>query len=372
MKSKIKSLSLVCVLLLIVGCNEQKDFDKSSEILFFQVKSIEYNNGCVYNEKPAKYLDFETLESSPLCAVPNCTHKDSKCLANMVGDTPVFYNNYIYFFESNYGAVRETQNGREFYIDSKLKKASLDSSEIEIVCEFSDCAPEKSYAGITLKGNEIYFTGNNLNPKKSEYGDYGWGNSGGYHYLCSINLDTGEYKNYGSIYDGDKEYEGADYSSCANITGTYNDKMYIRYSFIKDNDAFQNGGNPDELYEHINFEFDFDRKEWKEAELPFSWYMNNDTYTYYDALSKEEHIIYKGNEKIFPNDNAHIQLKEFNGKLFLTDEGKFYDLNTMVEYNMGEYSEYQIMGYSNGNYILKNSKKAVKITEEELLSFDKE
>lgn len=372
MLRKILSLCLVCVCVsCITSCNNKNNVSKPSEIRFIKENSIEYNNGCVYGYRPTTYLDFETLENSPLCALPNCTHNDPNCLANIVGTSPIFYNGYVYFFESNYGDVRETSNGREFYIDSKLKKASLDSSEIELVCEFSDCAPDQYTPGIVLKGNEIYFTADDLNPTKSEYGDYNWGNSGGYHFLCCINLDTGKYTNFGSIYDGDKEYEGAAYSSCANITGIYKDKMYIRYSYIKDNDALQSGGNPDELYEHLNFEFDFETREWKKSELPFSWSMNPETYIYYDSTSKLMHVIYKDKETTFSLDGANIQFKEYNGKLFVLNEGRFYDLNNMSEYNLGEYSTYEIAGYYNNHYILRHESEAVKLTEEELLSLDK-
>ncbi len=383
MLRKILSLCLLCVCVsCITSCSNKNNAGESSGIKnnvgdpsglrFINVTSIEYNNGCAYGDSPTKYLDFETLESSPLCAFPNCTHNNPDCLANIVGNTPIFYNDYVYFFDSNYGDIRETPDGSEFYIDSKLKKASLDSSEIEVVCEFSDCSPEQGFPGIVLKGNEMYFTADNLNPSKDEYGAIEYSNSGGYHFLCCINLDTGKYENLGSIYDGDKEYDGAAYSSCANITGIYNDKMYIRYSFIKDIAAIQNGGNPDELYEHLNFEFDFETREWKEAELPFSWSMNSETYTYYEPDSKLMHVIYNDKETTFSCDRADTECKEYNGKLFVLNEGRFYDLNDMSEHSLGEYNDYEIVGYYNDSYILMNSRKAIKLTEEELLALDKE
>lgn len=369
-----KIIAVCCTSLLsisMVSCNEKKTH--TSDISFITQNSIEYNNGCVYGENPTRYLDFETLESSPLCAVPNCTHKNNDCLAKQIGNTPIFYDDFVFFFESNNGNVRETPDGMEFFIDSKLKKASLNSSKIEVVCEFHDSAPVDGYIGMVLNGNELFFVTDDLNPQKDEYGGYDWGNCGGNHYICSINLDTGKYSNYGSIYDGDKEYAGAPYSSHANITGLYDNKIFIRYSFIKDNDALQSGNvDFDLLWTHLNFEFDFETKTWSESKLPFGWYIFNDTYTYYDNAKEMMKVIYKGTEKEFPCDSPKVALKASNGKLFLTDDGKFYDLNTMAEYNMGDYSKYEIMGYSNGNYILKSGKKAIKLTEEELLTLDKE
>lgn len=361
------ALAMICSL---CACGNRPNNDSSTvtEINFIERNADYYENGVVLDGQRAMFLDFETMEKVPLCAVPNCTHSTSDCLAKIIGSTPVFYNGYVYFFETNGGAIRETPEGHEFYIDSKLKKASLDSSEIEVVCEFSDCAPDYGYEGLVLKGNELYFVADDLNPTTSEYEVYDYSNSGGTHFLCSIDLDTGEYTNYGSIYDGDKEYDGAAYSSCANITGIYKDKMYIRYSFIKDNDALQSSDNPEELYEHLNFEFDFETREWKEAELPFSWSMNPETYTYYDKEAELMHVIYKDKETTFSCDRANIGLMEYNGKLFVQLEGRFYDLADMSEHSLGEYNDYEVVGYYDDSYILTNTLDTVRLTEEELLS----
>ncbi len=378
MLRKILSLCLSCAIVLcMASCHNKKSENESTGIRFIKENTIEYNNGCVFGSNPAMFLDFETLDTSPICAVPNCSHSNLDCLAKQIGNTPVFYNKYIYFIESNNGEILETEDGNKFYIESKLKKASLDSSEIEVVCEFNDCAPEQGAIGLVLNDNELYFTADNLNPNKSEYGGYSWGNSGGVHFLCSINLDTGEYTNYGSIYDGDKQYDGAAYSSCANITGIYKDKMYIRYSFIKDNEALQSGNSDiDSLYEHINFEFDFESKTWKESELPFSWFMNNETYSYYDDNSKEMHIIYNDNDTSFPCEDSKTELKEFNGKLFVhnisTDYNTLYDLTNMTEYSLGEYAKYDIMGYYNDSYIFRKGVNTIKLTEKELLTLTEE
>lgn len=381
MKQKVCILSLI--LIMLTGCGdkinnnskENINSNNTSNLIFIKSGYNEYNNGCVYGEDPVKYLDYATLETAPLCAVPNCTHNTKDCLARKIGNTPVFYNNYVYFFESNYGAVRETTNGQEFYIDSKLMKASLDSSEVDTVCEFHDAAPFNGDIALALNEDELFFVSDNCNPVKDDYGNYSWGNVGGIHYLSSVNLDTGVYTNYGSIYDGDKEYKGSEYSSSANIIGIYNNKLFINYAFIKDNDELQsieNANDLEMLWTRINIEFDFRTKTLKESEMPFSLYVNNDIYTHYDYSTSSLKVNYKGTENDISCENPYFSLKECNGKLFFTEDSLFYDLDTMEKYDFGEYSKYDIMGYSDGNYIFANSRKAVKITEEELLSFDKE
>ncbi len=380
MKKNIISLLLIPVIVLS-GCsknNSSKNSNKevkNSTVQFIAENADYYKNGVIFGRDKAMFLDFDTMEKAPLCAMPNCNHTTSDCLAQIVGNKPIFYNNCVYFFYSNYGDVNETTNGYEFYIDSKLMKASLDSSETETVCEFHDCSPVEKVGNYVLYDNEIFFVGDDRNPTKDDYGGIGWGSSGGYHFLCSINLDTGKYTNYGSIYDGDKEYEGADYSSDANIIGIYDNKMYIRYSFCKDNEALQSGIID---YTDISFEFDFKSKTWKEAELPYTPYMNEDCYIYYDRESKNVKVIYQGKEsEINPGIDSLMdfrlsQCSEFNGKVFFPGVGKWYDLSDSSEHSMGKYVKYEVIGYKDGSYIFLKGGATAKLTEEELLALDKE
>ncbi len=377
---KKRVLSIVLAMTMLAGCSDRGKDSSPKELkpIFFSQNRCSYGNGVVFGSEKTMFLDFDTMEKAPLCAVPNCTHSTASCLAQMVGNTPIFYKDFVYFFTSNGGDIRETPDGREFYIESKLNRASLDSSETEIVCEFTDCAPEEGYPDYVIYGNELYFTADDLNPKEGIDGNGvgGWGTSGGYHFICSINLDTGEYTNYGSIYDGDKQYDGAEYSSCANISGVYNDTMYIAYNFIKDNEALQNGKDPDEIYTDLCFEFDFETKTWKESPLPYSRYMNNNTYTYYDRDTKKMHILHEKGELLIDSDYPIVVLSEVGGKLFIPDtinseNGKWYDLSDNSEHSMGKYSGYEAIGYHDGCYILIKGGRNVKLTEEELFALDK-
>ena len=124
-----------------------------------------YNNGVAYTigdsqNSTKTFLDFDSMERAPLCAVPNCTHNNSSCLSKNIGSLykPVFYDGYVYYFQSNGGAVKETSDGPEFYMASKLMKASFNSSEVEMVCEFSDCVPREA-GRYVLFDDELFFIG---------------------------------------------------------------------------------------------------------------------------------------------------------------------------------------------------------------------
>lgn len=369
---KINIIIVTFILIMtLTGCSKKNSHKEASlgDLQFITNNADYYENGVVFGNDTAMFLDFNTMEKAPLCAVPNCTHTTSECLSNMVGYSPIFYNDYVYFFSSNNG-VNETVEGPEFYINSKLMKASLDSSATEIVCEFHDSAPPDSgLVNYVRYKNELYFVGDNLNPEKDEYGNYSWSTVGGQHFLCSINLDTGIYTNYGSIYDGDKKYKAAAYSSHSFITGIYKNKMNIAYVFVEDFEELNSG---DFEFTYMNFEFDFETKTWKESELPYSRYMNDNTYTYYDFENKYFNVIYKDKDLKFPFDYEITVCSEFNGKLFLPLEGKWFDLSDSSEHFMGKYTEYEVVGYKDGCYILIKGGITAKITEEELLSLDKE
>ncbi len=378
---KKRVLSIVLAMTMLAGCSDRGKDSSPKELkpIFFSQNRCSYGNGVVFGSEKTMFLDFDTMEKAPLCAVPNCTHSTASCLAQMVGNTPIFYKDFVYFFTSNGGDIRETPDGREFYIESKLNRASLDSSETEIVCEFTDCAPEEGYPDYVIYGNELYFTADDLNPKEGIDGNGvgSWGTSGGKHFLCSINLDTGEYTNHGSIYDGDKEYDGAAYSSGAEIMGLYNDKMYLEYSFVKDNDDVQKGEEGLAKFTCLYFEFDFETKTWKESTMPFGdklYYMNNDTYYYKDYDAKETHIVHKNGELVLDVGEEAMSYggSEHNNKFFFSAEGVWYDLSDNSEHSMGKYSGYEAVGYHDGCYILIKGGRNVKLTEEELFALDKE
>lgn len=121
-----------------------------SGIVIVILAPVETENNSL-DEIEKKVYRKRSMNMVPLCDVPNCTHMNSDCLAKNIGNMSVFYNNCIYYFESNGGDVKETPEGKEFYIDSKLKKATLNSSEIELVCEFHNCVPPDGYNGFFLK-----------------------------------------------------------------------------------------------------------------------------------------------------------------------------------------------------------------------------
>lgn len=379
MKKKILAIILP-VLLLLTGCSEEQDKSStkvnssSDESLFVNPIDNIYPTGAITpgtNQSKHMYVDFENMEQAVLCSKPNCTHDNSECVSKVVGECPIIYNGYIYYFISVNG-INETKDGREFYIDSKLNRISLETSEIETVAAFTDCAPAMGYA---VYNGVLYFCGHDLDPTEDVYGNITSSNIGGTHFLCSIDLDTGEYKNYGSIYDGDKQYEAAKNTSSAHVSGFYDSKIYMEYSFCKESpDSIgQPGVDARDVFTVMNFEFDPETGTINESELPSGSYIHGDTYVYSNYPDNSSTVIYKGEKYTVDSVDSGITGKAFNYKLFLS--GKWYDIKNGTEHIWNdEYKHWRVVTMYEDEYILANPgiTKFQKLTEEELLALDEE
>lgn len=353
----------------IPGQNIQKDNTSAGDFKYISYLYNIYETGFITATETQMYLDFESMEKTVLCAKPNCTHQSIDCTARIIGETPIIYNDYIYFFDKKSG-VNETADGREFYIDTKLKRISLTTSEIEEVTKFTDCSPNES-GGCIISGNMLYFCADDLNPVADDFGNICASSSvGGKHFICSIDLETGEYTNYGSIYDGDKQFEEAVNSSAAKITGCYNSKIYIEYSFMKEkisNEEMETK-DPREYFTILNFEFDTAAQTVSESKLPPPSYMDSDTYVYSNYPENSSTVIDKGETYTIDGVDVGLFGRVFNGKLFMYDG--WYDITDGSEHSLGKYENWEVLTLYDNCYVLisENRNDFVKVTEEELLA----
>ena len=367
MKKMILSLVIAAVTLCSCGVNVVDGEKEAKEAKWVDLLSNFNEKGRIYGEAPKKYIDYDTMKVVPLCAKPNCTHTTSDCIGHIIGDTPILTDDYIYYFSSVEG-VNELKNGeREFYINSKLCRVSLDSSETEIVVEFHDCAPA-DYDGVLLYDDKIYFTGDDLNPTDDSYGHISSQNAGGEHYICSIDLKTREYTNYGMVYSG----EGYADDSHANICGFINSKILINYQCRPDMTEIDES-KPWRGQTMLMFEFDPKTNEITESDIPtrpISTNTKTQTVIYWDDEAKKTVLII-GNERRELDIDVGTYATVFNNKLFVRDTGKWYDLSNMSEHDMGKYgeNEHWVVGdYYDGCYILITYFKTVKLTEDELIA----
>ncbi len=370
MKKILISLITIIAVLQLCSCDKKDNTipTNNDDMRFIDLLTNNYEEGrivSVDSSKPVMYLDYKTMKRSIVCAKPNCSHHNNDCVAEVIGRTPLLVEDGIYFFNYNDG-VKELKNGkREHYINSKFCHVSLDSSEITDLVQFTDCAPA-DYNGILLYKNKIYFIGDDLNPVEDEYGYICTSNVGGKHFLCSIDLETNEYTNYGAVYDNSKLTETGKNDNSAILNGMYGSKMYITYKYCNDYDNLGEDGIP--LINDVVLEFDPETKELKQTDLPKPLnYLTCDTYIYYDD-QKEKTIILTKDEKTECEFKPGIHVSFFNNKLFGLNV--WYDLTDGSTHNFdSKYLDFEVMDYYDGYYIMGIGAEIEKVSEEELMSW---
>ena len=264
------------------------------------------------------YIDYGTMKKSALCAVPNCTHSSSSCLAAQAY-YPVIYKNCVYFFTHN-ESVKDTPDGPELSMDSKLKKAYLDSSETEVECSFTDSVPRNSEAMVII-GDKLYFSAYDPDATPDEYGSLSYKTGGGYEYLCSIDLDSGEYRNYGSICYVEDEYPAADNSSHSFISGAADGKIFITYGFKKDNASKD--------FTYYSFEFDTKTEKYSRSSLPALLCAEGNVYAWLDIEAQTLHIQEAGKQYEVKYTSYSNSAKILGDKLFLA--GGWVSLDDMLK-----------------------------------------
>ena len=373
-------LLLLLAASMLTGCAADKDMsrsditaDNSEKTQYIRQEHDYYDNGCIYavlrgNKFIPYYLDFETMETSIVCSKPNCTHNSSDCLANQLTAAPVFHGGYIYFFTRN-EYVEELKAGkREFRMDSSLKRASLETSEVETVCEFHDASPNIGQ-GYILYGSKLYFHAYDPEPVSDEYGYISWGSSGGTDYVCSIDLDTAEYRNYGSLCANP---DPGRQRSSVYLAGCYKNKFYLGYAYLSNSDVTDPG---EAEFELSCYEFDPGTETITKSNMPYPHYCDEDTYLYVDEDNNKAYLTYKDREYTFDELLMDPRVSD-DGKLFYS--GGWYDLDTMIKHiyssgNTGESSGYKYVAHYDGSYIFSTRNEYaqtvfVKLTEKELLA----
>jgi len=153
-------LLLLLAASMLTGCAKSSNIndrsDAHGEPHFYGSNARAYGDGLTYSAGGTSYcLDFGTMEKIPLCARPNCSHTSGDCLAKTAG-FGLIYDSYVYYFTEHHG-MKERKDGKPYFeMDSKLMRASLDSSETEVVSSFTDSIP-RSEETLVIDDDVLYF-----------------------------------------------------------------------------------------------------------------------------------------------------------------------------------------------------------------------
>lgn len=362
-------INIALATILLTGCGSISEIRTEQEPThFYQIGVRDCESGAVYDVtsntmgSTAMFLDYATMKTLPLCAIPNCTHTGSDCLAK-VAEHPVVYDGNAYFFTHKEG-FEEQKNAKPVYkMHSALKKASLDNSEVEMLCEFEDAVP-RSEETMVISGKKLYFIAYDPDVDEDAFAGGSWGNVGGYDYLCSVDLVTGEYRNYGTFCYVEDEYPAADKSASAFITGADSGMIYLSYNFMKEAGDVGSGDVPE--WTKLSYEFDIKSEQYHESELPAALCSRDGIYAWADG-DKELHIRKGVSETLIDHEVYTSGLDLVNGKLFMFDGWVDTSDMSLHLYKDEESQGLTGLAFFDGCYIMRSGNNTFsKLTEEEL------
>lgn len=372
---------LTFVSVFFISCEKQDGeyHIKNKDTAFYDMAYNLYENGLLYtlaktSGTQAYFLDYETMNSTPLCNKPNCTHTDSSCISGLCAGTflvPVIYQDSVFWFTSDYKIV-DSDDGKsqEAEIKTKCMKAKLDTGTVEIFAEI-DGVFMNSAIDLIIDNEKLYIIGSREVYQNPIDGTWGGFSRSGEQYLYSINLESAEVQNYGQINDSpyaeNNWIYGASIFSEVKMEGIYNNKLYMYYRYVEDpkiitdyldTDWMQNG-NPRKDIPWIveNKCIDLETGEITVSDLPYAWCIGENFYVY-EENDKFYILDQNGEKTASPNmyDNETYDFTVVNGKLWKGSINQGFDIKTGNEFVLAEKycnSDAMIMDFINDQYIVK-------------------
>lgn len=398
--------SLFLSSLFLVGCSQASNESKYS--IDIPVKSVlstlnnVYQNGLVYNDgNTAYFLSFDEMQGVPLCNKPNCDHKKNSCISKLVTNEnttpPIIYHDMVYYFSYTDSIVGgEDDKATDYQIESTLKKVDLHTGEIEEVCTFSDMEAS-SDDSLILSDNMLYFVANN-GAVQSDDGTWNYFSTAGRQSICSVNLETGDFQNYGRVNEDEKvattlfSVGNSTYGINGNvkIDGTNNGKIYMHYYYAVDIDSLL------EYFEQYNIFPDSDDDSlWKRENVVFDTNTNKIIMDSADEISAatDDFVIYwngnnyvqkqKDNVTELENISKQWKVEIYNDTVWFIGEDMKYNeirnLKTGKNYQLKkEYKDknIHITAIIDNNYIIQLTDENgtvtfSKLSENELLEIEK-
>lgn len=369
---------------------EQEHHIKTKNSAYYDMSYNVYENGLLYtvaNSSGTKacFLDYETMNGVPLCNKPNCSHSDSSCISNLCAGSflvPVIYNDYVYWFTSDYEIV-DSEDGKSQTADmhTKCMRAKLDTGMVETFAEI-DGVFMKNQIDLAIVNDTLYIIGSKEIYQDETDGTWGGFSRSGEQYLYSLNLNSGEVYNYGLINDAPTaKYNwsyGASLWSEVKMEGIYNDKLYLYYRYVE---------NPDIIIDYLNTDWvengnprndipwiienkclDLKTGEITVSELPYAWCIGENHYVY-----EENGTFYildeTGKKTAAENmyDNRTYDFTFVNNKLWKGSVNQGFDLDTGREFSFSDKyadKDAMVMDFVDNQYI-------VRYTENNILKFDR-
>lgn len=269
----------------------------------YDMVSNVYQNGAVYTSfsesNAAYFLDYESLQSVPLCNKPNCTHSNSSCLAHQCVENsllPIVYQNNLYWFETT-SQIIDADDGQstDYVFHTICYRADMTTGEREKFVEIPDVSMRDAVE-MVIADDVLYVIGCDQAYQEKD-GSWSELSRCGDQYLYAIDLTNAAVKNYGLINDAPTAHynwtlNGAmEYSVM--LTGVYQNKLYMSYRYVdrpEDIIDYVEAGDPDNPdwddnitkipWHRVNKCLDLETGKIENSDLPAADLIQNNGYVY--------------------------------------------------------------------------------------------
>lgn len=343
MKRIISILTAITVMAGITACNNKKDNSTENAENGWRIVSSynmveEEKNGMftVGTTGSLEFIDFSTMEQTPLCDKPQCKHDSDDCNSFDKNNHPFLYDGKLYFFRN----TEIYQDGKNYSRDTKLYQCEINGSDEKEIAKFTGLTYE-DYDRLILNDDTIYMCMDNQ-PYDKDYNELEPSEE-----FVSYDLQNGEIKNYGEIVKG---------WSCGSwVFGIWNEKIIFQTSKAKVNLPYldrvqkyadENNLKTDEAaksyvdeYDNEYFQFDIDKGTISANTDPIPSAVSHRFY-YYLENGKLMYIDTDGKKNTIDNCEKITDIDVFNGYALLSnkdDEFLFNEKNQSLAQLNGKY-----------------------------------
>jgi hypothetical protein len=284
--------ALLCTIILTAcGGNGETPKGNAPENIYVSHRSYSFIDDGMFFKDPAlgsrrlMFLDFNSMNSVPVCPKPNCPHTDeSACSAIGMSDygTPFYHNDKLFYF---IGGQNMAADGKitAYY---RIMTADLDGSNRRQLYEISGI--RFNTEAYVIADDVLYFVGNDMIFAEINPGHIGNVNLDK-HYLFEFNLKTHRMKETVIWEEG--------YDTYVNISGVFDDDIYISVRYM-DYELDESGLTQTEIYEtrqrdyiYLSKRLDLSTGKIHDSDLPYG-IVTQDRYIWVEFENEENLVAY--------------------------------------------------------------------------------
>ena len=349
------------ILLGLTACSEKMNEKSTSEEQFCNYRYALMNDGYMFwnNEGGPSYLDYETMEITMFCNIPNCTHSASPCISYILNEShqfPIIYNKCAYYF-INTNSFGEKDGKSVLNLNTVFMKYDFEQMEVSEVVEINDY---NTNGDGYLIGSEYYFTTNYGNPKYDDSGNVWSSSNNGGGNLFSINLESNEVNDYGEIFDYEalkKDFPAAATSTDFVIRGKNNEELYLSVIYQKESPSRefleQGIGTPPSFYGDT-YTFNLDTNKVEKINSYRSIHTMNGYFAYCDGDNSNILLVQD------LDTNEVIQMADYSGSSDIMihndkvwEESMCFDIKTGQKKRFTDLNFAKVIDVYEENYIIK-------------------